>query len=398
MWACGAVAYFVAVFHRTSLGVAAGDARERFHIGATELSFFTLQQLVVYAMAQLPAGALADRFGPRRMFTVALCTMAAGQMCFAVAESYPLALMARSVIGCGDALTFVSALRLTVAWCPERWIALLVQLTSVLGMAGNLASTAPLSAALNAFGWTRVFLAAALATAVSGAVVNLVVRDAPSGSARSFTEQSWSSVFHAIREVWQVAGTRLGMWIHFTTAFSFLSFTLLWGFPFLTRGCGVSESGAAVLLMLMVIINMVTGPVVGLLTARRPGVRVPLSVGVVAVVVTLWLVTLAWPAQVPTSVLVALVVVLGVCGPASMVGVDIARTSNTTRRVASAAATANLGGLAGALISVLLIGVVLDLTDHLDARTAFRAAMATQFLPFALGAARIMRWARREPR
>ena len=45
----GLAVYVLAVFHRSSLGVAGLLAQDRFHINAVQLSLFTVLQLVVYA-------------------------------------------------------------------------------------------------------------------------------------------------------------------------------------------------------------------------------------------------------------------------------------------------------------------------------------------------------------
>ena len=63
VWGVGVLAYAVAVFQRTSLGVAAEFATERFGIGASVLSSLAVLQLVMYAGMQVPVGVLVDRFG-----------------------------------------------------------------------------------------------------------------------------------------------------------------------------------------------------------------------------------------------------------------------------------------------------------------------------------------------
>ena len=65
VWGVGVLAYAVAVFQRSSLGVAATFATERFGIGASVFSTFAVLQLVMYAVMQVPVGVLVDRFGPR---------------------------------------------------------------------------------------------------------------------------------------------------------------------------------------------------------------------------------------------------------------------------------------------------------------------------------------------
>ena len=53
------------MFHRSSLAVAGLEAAERFDITAAQLATFTMLQLLVYALMQVPVGLLVDRFGPR---------------------------------------------------------------------------------------------------------------------------------------------------------------------------------------------------------------------------------------------------------------------------------------------------------------------------------------------
>ena len=84
-WALAASIYLLAVFHRTSLGVAGLQASSRFHIGPSELSVFVLLQLGVYAGMQIPTGILVDRFGPRRLLITASLVMGGAQLLFAVA-------------------------------------------------------------------------------------------------------------------------------------------------------------------------------------------------------------------------------------------------------------------------------------------------------------------------
>ena len=70
--------YVLAVFHRSSLGVAGLVATERFDISATQLATFTMLQLLVYAGMQVPVGLLIDRFGSRSVLLGGLVMMTAG--------------------------------------------------------------------------------------------------------------------------------------------------------------------------------------------------------------------------------------------------------------------------------------------------------------------------------
>ncbi len=74
----------------------------------------------------------------------------------------------------------------------------------------------------------------------------------------------------------------------------------------------------------------------------------------------MWTVVLAWPGDAPFWLLVLLVVVTGVGGPASMIGFDLGRTSNPPERLASATGIINQGGFLASLVLVVAIGVILD--------------------------------------
>jgi MFS family permease len=110
-WVIGAFVYFVAFLNRSSLSVAGLIAEQRFGITPGQLSVFILLQVGVYAAMQVPTGVLVDRYGPKRVLMAAAALMAVGQLLFAIAPSYPTALLARGLLGCGDALTFISTLR-----------------------------------------------------------------------------------------------------------------------------------------------------------------------------------------------------------------------------------------------------------------------------------------------
>src|SRR6266568_6577183 len=131
IWSAAVTVYFVAVFNRSSLGVAGLDAEQRFGINAASLSTFSMLQMLVYAAMQIPVGLLVDRFGPRRMLMAGLSVMCAAQASFAAVDSFGLALVARGLLGCGDAMVFISVLRLVAAWFPSRRVGLVTQLTAL---------------------------------------------------------------------------------------------------------------------------------------------------------------------------------------------------------------------------------------------------------------------------
>jgi MFS family permease len=353
-------------------------------------------QLVVYAGMQIPVGLLVDRYGSRSVLLTGTVVLTLAQTGFALAESYPVALVARVFVGMGDAMTFICVLRLVSSWFPARRIPIMTQMTGTLGQLGAVAAAVPMTWALGHLGWTTAYLvAASLGVALAVAVV-LVLHDTPGARNLRGPQLSLAAVRDSLRSSWAHPGTRLGFWMHFTTQFSSTALSLLWGYPFFVEGEHRSSSTAGLLLTLMVLSVMAAGPTLGWLVGNHPWHRSTMVLTIVSTIVALWTVVLVWPGEAPLPLLVVLVVVVGVGGPASMIGFDVGRTSNPHERLASASGIINQGGFIASLVLVIAIGLLLDWrtpgggSDYTS--SAFRWAMCAQYPLWALGLLQVWRY------
>ncbi|GAA6524800.1 MFS transporter [Intrasporangium sp. DVR] len=401
VWLAAISVYVLAVFHRTSLGVAGLQAAERFGISSAELSTFTIVQVFVYAAMQLPVGALLDRFGSKRLLGVGLTLVTVAQLAFAFVDSFAAALACRVLLGMGDSMVFIAVLRLAALWFSPRRTPMVTQLTGLLGQLGALAAAGPLAAALNTFGWTPSYAVAASLGVVTGVILVAIVKDSPYADQHR-EELRLAALARTLRQAWLVPGTRLGLWTHFTSQFAANMFTMLWGFPFLVSGQGLSAQTASILLMTMTATSMATSPLVGTLVMRYPFSRSTLVMWIVVAGMAAWAAVLVWPGRAPLWLLAVLVVTIAVGGPGSMIGFDMARTFNPPTRLGSASGIVNTGGFIATLTAVALVGVVLDRVAPAGPSTwdtdAFRAAMAIQFPVWALGLAQIWRYRRKTRR
>ncbi|WP_327001322.1 MFS transporter [Dactylosporangium sp. NBC_01737] len=393
MWAIGLTTYIIAVFHRSSLGVAGVTAADRFGVGTSLLAILSVAQLAVYAGMQIPVGVLLDRFGSRRMLVGGGLLMVAGQLLFAYAGDIGPAIAARVLIGVGDAMTFISVLRVVAMWYPPRRNPLMVQLTGMVGQLGALSSAVPLVVLLRDAGWTATFLGAAVLGAAAVALVALTLKDAPAQQ-----QGKTDKAPKALKRSWEHPGTRLGLWTHFAAQFSGSVFALLWGFPFLTQGEGLAPATAALLLSLLTVGGIVLGPVIGHFCGRLPYHRSTLVLGIVAGSAVAWAVVLLWPGRAPLAVLTGLVLVLAVNGPGSMIGFDYARSFNPAARLGGATGIVNVGGFAASIVVIVSIGVLLDLQTPAGAAHpslgAYKWAFAVQYVLWGIGAAQVWRYRR----
>jgi sugar phosphate permease len=221
------------------------------------------------------------------------------------------------------------------------------------------------------------------------------VKDSP--YARSGPPQvKLRALTRALQTVWGNPGTRLGMWSHFTPQFSTTVFAMLWGFPFLVRGQGLSEQAASTLLMVMTGFVLVSGLGLGWLVSRLPYYRSYIVITVVLVMVVPWTAVLVRDTPAPLWLLVVLVCAIAAGGPASMVGFDLARSFTPLESIGRANGVVNVGGFVASLLTMALIGIVLDLRQPggMDAYGLddFRWAMSVQYGFWAFGVVQILRY------
>ncbi|MEO7123665.1 MAG: MFS transporter [Lacisediminihabitans sp.] len=395
IWAIAMFAYIIAVMQRTSLGVAGVDATQRFDVSASALSSLTVIQLMVYAALQIPVGVILDRVGPKRLIASGALLMMMGQVTLAFAPSIGIAVGGRMLLGAGDAMTFISVIRLLASWFDGRMLPQVSQWTGNIGALGQVLSAIPFSFVLNVFGWTPAFLIIATMSALAFLLVLLLLSNGTKPGAVATHITSWRSAIRQLRESLARPGTQLGFWSHFVTQSSGTVFSLLWGFPFMVGALGYSSSLASEMLASFVLVGAISGPILGVLTARFPLRRSNLVLGIVFMMGVVWTVLLLWPSRPPFWLVILLVIAMGVGGPGSLIGFDFARTFNPLRSLGSANGVVNVGGFLASFVMMYLIGVVLDLMNRMRVATgahsnifawdSFRVAFLVQYLVIGVG-------------
>lgn len=401
VWGVAVFAYLVAVMQRSSLGVAAVEATDRFEVSASALSSLAVVQLIVYAGLQVPVGVILDRVGPRLLIMVGAVLMLVGQLAVAVAPDFGVAVIGRVLVGAGDATTFISVLRLLSLWFSGRILPQVSQWTGNIGQLGQVLSAVPFAWLLHDYGWSPAFAGAAAASGLAVVLTAIAVRNGPDERWKVDQVTTWRHAMRQLRDALRRPGTQLGFWTHFVTQSPGSMFTLLWGFPLLVAGLGYTSSQAATLLTLLIVAGMIAGPILGLLTARHPMRKSNLVLAVVAVTGAAWSAVLLWPGEPPLWLLCVLIAALGAGGPGSLIGFEFARQFNPQRSHGSATGIVNVGGFVATFIMIFLIGVVLDVLDDvrvgqglpsdLFAWDSFRLALLVQYVVVGVGVVALMR-------
>ena len=187
---------------RGSLSIANGPIRAELHLSGTQIGALLSLFSFTYGLAQLPIGALLDRFGARLLLGLGLLAWSAAQAATALVGSYRQFLPLRVLLGLGEAPFFAAGVQSIEGWFPaeERgWPTGLLNASTMLGQA-----VAPLilTVIMVHAGWRAMF------AVIGGLGILLALlwfplfRDAPSATkegeaARSRLAGSWSGLFRS---------------------------------------------------------------------------------------------------------------------------------------------------------------------------------------------------------
>lgn len=266
---------------------------------------------------QIPVGLLVDRLGTKKVLVIGTVLFTAGQLGFALAPSYGTALAARALLGCGDAMTFISVLRLGTRWFPARRGPMIAQLAGLAGMAGTLVSTLVVARLLHGVGWTAAFAGSSLAGVLVLVPLLLFLKDHPGAAERSEGPGAAGRRVRPAPAVLVLGRARypdrtVGP-LHLAVPGDGVPAAVGSAVP--RRGAGPDPGRRGRPAHPARGLQHAGGP--GVRTDRRPAPRgaAALVLGTVGATAAVWALTLAWPGgQAPLAVLVTLCVVLGAGG------------------------------------------------------------------------------------
>jgi MFS family permease len=172
-------AYVLSQFYRAFLAVLTPVLGAEIGAMPDDLAFASGVLFLVFALAQLPIGSALDRVGPRVTASVGLGIAAAGAGVFASATGPGAVTVAMGLIGAGCAPVLVSGYYIFARNYPAAVFGTLAGLMLGIGSLGNIASSLPLAAAVEAFGWRATLWGVAGVTLVVAVALAGLVRDPP---------------------------------------------------------------------------------------------------------------------------------------------------------------------------------------------------------------------------
>ncbi len=174
----------VAFLDRINISIAGASIASEYHLTDVKLGYIFSSFLIGYAACQAPGGRLADRFGPRRVITLAvlwwgLFSVLTASVPAGLGAALLLLIVIRMLLGAGEAVIFPASNQFVSKWIPttERGVANGLIFAGV----GTGAGATPLLVAyiMTHYGWRAAFWISAAVGVIAGAVWFLAARDTP---------------------------------------------------------------------------------------------------------------------------------------------------------------------------------------------------------------------------
>lgn len=105
---------------RGTLAVASSAIRADLGLSLSQMGLLLSAFSWSYALCQFPVGGLVDRIGPRRLLGVGLIVWSIAQAAGGMVSTFGWFIVARIVLGIGEAPQFPSAARVVSNWFPLR--------------------------------------------------------------------------------------------------------------------------------------------------------------------------------------------------------------------------------------------------------------------------------------
>lgn len=362
VWGLGAAFYLIGFYQRVAPAVITRELMSEFALGAAALGNLAAFYYYSYVAMQIPAGVLADRWGPRRVLSAGAAVAAAGTLLFALAPGYAAAGLGRLLIGGSVGVAFVSMLKLAGHWFAPTRFAMLSGLALACGILGAVSAGVPLRLLVDAFGWRGVLCVSAALTGLLAALIWFAVRDDPAergyASYAPVRPSRHAPILQSIRRTLASRNVCLVFLISGAVSGPTLTFGGLWGVPFLSTHYALTTPQASMITSLLLVCWAVAGPIVGALSDRLRRRKPLYALGAVVATVG-WCPVLLVPGL-PLPLLVGLLGFTGCASAAVMVGFAIAKESAPAALAGTAGGVANMGNMLGGMIMQPAVGWMLD--------------------------------------
>ncbi|NBX84950.1 MAG: MFS transporter [Gammaproteobacteria bacterium] len=330
------------------------------HISAAMFGQISALYYFAYSPMQLPVGMLMDRFGPRRLLTIACACCCLGSYMFAYETWLPLVGFGRFLVGFGSSFAFVGVLTLSTMWLPKELFSLFAGIMTTLSMLGNVYAEMKITKATQTLGLNAVLMGAVLIGAILTLVIFASARDN-----KEYMQQHKTSLKPFFKEVFQILSSFKVWMVGLIGACLYTSLSVfgeLWGQTYLEQAHQLTKTQSAHTMSMLFIGWAIGAPLSGYLSDKFANRVMPLFLGAIGGLISIY--TVLYVEHLSYTILNMMILFYGIFTSTEIIVFVMGKEISKTRISGTVFAVINMiVTLLGAVLQPT-VGWILDLFGH----------------------------------
>lgn len=287
----GSTLYLYEFFIRVMPSALTQDLMQALSLDALSFGLFTSLFYLGYSFMQIPAGLLADAFGPRILLIIGTALCSFSLFTFALLDNFYILAGARLLSGLAGSFAYICPLILANLWLPHRYFATATGSIQILGCMGGILGGAPVAYASHLIGWQTALLIAGFVGIIFLMAIFFLVEDAPDHISIKEINHNLS-IYQRIKKVcgcsqtWYIACLGFACWTPMAI------FTENWGPASLQKFWNINNEVATTYIITVWIGTAIGGPLWGQISEWTQSRKHPIIASyLISIVTTLLLIT-----------------------------------------------------------------------------------------------------------
>ncbi|ASG68148.1 MFS transporter [Francisella halioticida] len=354
IWSIAVVFYGLDYFQHTAPSVLIKPIASDMGVGIENIAYIMSIYFPIYAISQVPAGILLDRYGSRLMLSVSCLIMSLGILLFVYNPSLYTMFIGRVFIAIGSAVAFIGTLKVASDVLPEKFFPIAVGLTNTIGVLGGIFGQVLLVYLVEVYKWQLALVAIGYFGILWSIIIVVFLKYSsnPNDSIKNKSKYlNFSSSLKLLlnKKLWLLAiyaGLMVGIVVN--------SFSELYDVLFLEQAYRLSEHTAAHVSMMLFVGIAVGGPSHGFIAGLFGEKRVWMFICNIITILAFSSIVI-FPRLISDGSLYIMFFIIGFCVSSMLLAFSVVEEIFPTQIKATALAIVNMViGLCGAVFQYLI--------------------------------------------
>ena len=369
IWWLLTFSFILVLFFRLSTAVITDNLSKE--LGFTQLQISNIASLALYSYAimQIPAGILIDKYGARKISSIGMIIGGIGSILFGTINNISLAYISRIMVGAGTSVILLSMFKLQGNWFKKEEFASITTKFSFIGNLGTVCATFPLVYLNDFIGWRNSFILIGTIGVIIGFSIYIVVRDTPKEHNFDVNINIVEVEKIKLKEGLKSVFTNKATWYNSLVLFSLVgistAFTSLWGVSYITDVYNVSKSVSA-FIMSFFTYGFVAGSVImNFLFSKIEGSNFKiLKVGALLNILIWIYIIVICSAKPPIDILAILLFIIGCINMAHLQAFNDVKYKNEEKYSGLSTSVVNTSAFLGSgIINLVIAFIIQNTTD-----------------------------------